>query len=277
MTEHANEITVTRIVLAIDTSPHGRAALEFAAELAAQLSAELQGLFVEDLDLLRLSDLPFASEVSYPTAAPRRLDRARVERALKQSAEEVRRELSQAATRRHLRWSFQVTQGQLIQTTLAAATEGDVLIVGVASRLPRMILPAAGSAGVAGAAGRGGSSRREPAWPVLVAYDGSNAGRRALAAAARLRGGTDHDLLVAISAPRQEDAPELRREASEWLRQRKIHAEIYPGNVTRGATLRDIARDERAGLIVLNRDNRLLDEAALKTLLDDAAFPVVLV
>ena len=44
---------VERILVAIDTSPYGRSAMEAAAELAAEFQAELLGLFVEDVSLLR--------------------------------------------------------------------------------------------------------------------------------------------------------------------------------------------------------------------------------
>ncbi len=71
MNRPAEEPKKNRILVAIDTSPHGRAALEAAADLAAASSAELCGLFVEDLNLLRLAGLPFAHEIEFASATPR--------------------------------------------------------------------------------------------------------------------------------------------------------------------------------------------------------------
>ena len=58
-----HEAASRRILVAIDTSPHGSAALEAAARLATELRAELEGLFIEDINLLRLAGLPFAREI----------------------------------------------------------------------------------------------------------------------------------------------------------------------------------------------------------------------
>ncbi|MBK7177644.1 MAG: universal stress protein [Chloroflexi bacterium] len=57
---------IQRILVALDASPHSLAALEAAIDLAERLDAELQGLFVEDINLLRLAQLPFARELRYP-------------------------------------------------------------------------------------------------------------------------------------------------------------------------------------------------------------------
>ena len=51
-----------RILVALDASPRSLAALSTAGALAAELDAELSGLFVEDINLQRLLALPFARE-----------------------------------------------------------------------------------------------------------------------------------------------------------------------------------------------------------------------
>ena len=47
-----------RILVAVDASPHSLAALDAALRLAADLEAEIIGLFVEDINLLRLAGMP---------------------------------------------------------------------------------------------------------------------------------------------------------------------------------------------------------------------------
>ena len=51
--------TPRRILVALDASAHSHAALAAAVALAARLHAEIEGLFVEDINLLRLAELPF--------------------------------------------------------------------------------------------------------------------------------------------------------------------------------------------------------------------------
>ena len=53
MTEDRRHLAIRRILVALDTSPHSQAAMEAAIELAARFEAELAGMFVEDVNLLR--------------------------------------------------------------------------------------------------------------------------------------------------------------------------------------------------------------------------------
>jgi K+-sensing histidine kinase KdpD len=69
-----------RVVVALDASANSRATLRAAAQLALQLQAELEGLFIEDDNLLRLCNLPFSQEVGLFSATARRLDSGAIER-----------------------------------------------------------------------------------------------------------------------------------------------------------------------------------------------------
>jgi nucleotide-binding universal stress UspA family protein len=72
--EQGGGFTVRRIVVAVDSSPHAQAALDAAAALAARMHAELEGLFVEDIDLLNLAALPFGREFNMATGQARPFD-----------------------------------------------------------------------------------------------------------------------------------------------------------------------------------------------------------
>ena len=76
-----------RILVSLDTSDRGRAALEAAVRLALSTNAELQGLFVEDEDLVRLASLPFSREIELASASPRELQSINMERSLRVAAE----------------------------------------------------------------------------------------------------------------------------------------------------------------------------------------------
>ena len=58
------ETTIRRSLVAVEPSAQGQAALDAAARMAARLQAELVGLYVEDVELLRLAQFPFAREFS---------------------------------------------------------------------------------------------------------------------------------------------------------------------------------------------------------------------
>ena len=55
---------IERVVVALDAVSENRATIDTAARLAARWRARLHGVFVEDDDLLRLANLPFARQVS---------------------------------------------------------------------------------------------------------------------------------------------------------------------------------------------------------------------
>lgn len=117
-----------RIVVLLDASAAGKAALAAAAARAAELEAELLAVFVEDVDLLHLAGLPFAREIGFPSATRRELDASAMERALRQIADEARRSVAEIAKRMPLQWSFQIARGALSTQMLAAAAEADLVI-----------------------------------------------------------------------------------------------------------------------------------------------------
>lgn len=182
--------TVRRILLALD-SAQDAGALELAAELAALLQGTLQGVFVENADLLRLARLPFTHEISLGSAAVRRLEAAQLERDLRAQAERVRRLLENHALRHRIEWSFRIERGALT-ATLAASDGADIVILGRSNAPER--------------AQRGAA-------PVLTAYDGSAAAGHALDTAVELTGNPD-ELLVLLPAAR---AAELRPAAAAQL------------------------------------------------------------
>lgn len=118
---------VDRILVALDNSPQGQAALRTAAQLAAQLQGELEGVFVEDDNLLRLCDLPFCQEVGLFSATPRPLDSRSVERQLRGLATSLRQSLAQVAGAMHIPWSFRVARGCVADELLAAAENAFLL------------------------------------------------------------------------------------------------------------------------------------------------------
>ena len=89
-----------RILVAVDASPHSLAALDAALRLAADLEAEVIGLFVEDINLLRLAGMPFASEVRTSSAATYELSSGGMEAGMRAQAARARRLVQQARRRR---------------------------------------------------------------------------------------------------------------------------------------------------------------------------------
>ena len=175
MTEAGTGPLLRRILVALDAGERSEDALDEAACLAAALQAELVGLFVEDTELLQAAELPVTQIVSHQARAPGALDAATMRRALKIWSATSREAVAAAASRWHVRWSYQVARGALAEQLLAEATERDVVAFSSAGILRRaravaMAPPAPGRRSISLYLAR---RRGQPGRPVVVLYQGA--------------------------------------------------------------------------------------------------------
>ncbi len=262
MNDTGEEIAIRRILVALDTSSRGLVALETAADLATDMHAELQGLFVEDESLFRLAGLPFAQEILYSSAVARQMDLAAIERSWRVRAEELRRQFAELAERLRVKWSFDILRGRIVKQALAAAADADLLLIVRENRSP----PAPAF-----------TRRAAAPRPILVIYEGTPAGRRALITAARLVQDTGNRIGVLIAACDEGETEQLQEACAKFLHERNTPAVIEGSCITSGGQLVDTVRRRRAKLLLLSRDCSLLDEATIEQLVDDADCPVGLV
>jgi len=123
-------VRVRRILVALDGSPESRATLATAARLGSAAGAELSGLFVEDIELLRLAGLPFAREAGVSSGVFRRLETTDIERRFRVAAERARAALHEATLPAALRSSFRVSRGRVVPELLTAARDADMVATG---------------------------------------------------------------------------------------------------------------------------------------------------
>jgi hypothetical protein len=140
MARARSALKVRRIAVVLEPGASADTVLEAAAALAARMEAELEGLFVEDMDLLHLAALPFAREIGIASAMARALDAANIERWMRTVAEDVRRALAAAAGRSTLRWSFRVTRGSPLAELCAAAAAADLVLTAHGNALNVVLL-----------------------------------------------------------------------------------------------------------------------------------------
>ncbi|MDH3900470.1 MAG: universal stress protein, partial [Gammaproteobacteria bacterium] len=119
MAPATEQASIRHIVVTLDASEPGRSALETAVRLAAILGAELEGIFVEDINLIRLAGLPFLREVRPWSLGEETISTQRMQRELRTLARHAERMLEQAAREMGVPWSFQVWRGRAGAETLA--------------------------------------------------------------------------------------------------------------------------------------------------------------
>jgi nucleotide-binding universal stress UspA family protein len=279
MSEKAEDRTVRRILVAVDASRNSQAALRAAAELAAALEAEVQGLFVEDVDLLRLASSPIALEIQYPLGQAHHLDELRMERELKAQAVRARDMIETLCNAHQIEWSFRVVRGQVTSTILAAALDADILSLGMASSsiLRRVPIGSTARAAMETAPCCVMLSRREGrvGTPVAVAFDGSTASGQALLLAARIAVRKRGYLAVLILAGTAAEARHLQVQASGQLQESEVIARFRLLPEFTVARLSDSLHFLKAGLLVTAASS--LSASALDTLLGQIACPMLLV
>lgn len=266
------ERTVRRILVALDASRASEDALSAAAALAERLGAELTGLFVEDVNLLRLAGLPFVRQIRLSAGAWQPLEPGVLEEQLRAMAARAREALAQAAGLHRITWSFRVARGGVSMEVLAAAGKADLLVLGVAGhRLTggpgETALTAASRAPISVLVlSRGAKMGR----PLLVVQDGSPGAERALAVAHHLEEAMG-EMTVLVAAPTREEADTAAAGLRERLGRRDLRV-VWIG----GAGLSEVLESALPGaLLVVGAESAVLEGDA-ERLLAQARCPVLL-
>ncbi len=274
------DLTIRRVLVALDASPHSVAALEAAVDLAGRFQAELEALFVEDINLLRLAELPFAHELGSFSATRRRLDTAEMERQFRAQTVRIRRIFSSATRHSEISCTFRVSRGAVVPEVLRAATGTDVVILGRSgwSVVPRRRLGSTVRAILREAPGMTlilqHGTRLEP--PVLVVYDGSPLGHKALETAATMVADGE-TLTVLILADGMGRAKELHAAVEAWQKDQDLEVQYRALTESSVPKLTRTIQAEAGGTLVLPGRIALFEEEAMLMLLDEVDVPVLLV
>ena len=273
-----------RVLVAFDgAADEDVAAVETAAAFAARLRADLLGLFIEDIDLARLAEHPGLATICARQAGGPRLGAEHLKTALKAQLARTRQAMERAAERQRIRADFEVRRGRLIAEILSAAAPADLVIIGWRGG-PATSVVAPGTSATAVLAALSEASVRfvlvprpaaGPGGPVLVAYDGSAAGRDGLSAAVEI-GGAEAGIEVVLLAHRLDEVEARQREARQVLSEagmsRGSFIHLRDGG---GGDLLRIARTRRAALMVVPVG--LLDAAGAKQIIERAPCSLLLV
>ena len=272
---------VRRIVVAIERAADATAALEEAAGLAARFHAELEGVFVQDINLVRLAGLPVGREIQFLTGQVRDFTADALEAETRAQEFAARRAVAAAAARARVTYAFRTARGQVDVEVLSAADSGDLLVLGAGERSPW-------SRARLGPAARAAAERAprsvliskpgtRTAGVPLVCYDGSVGSRRALEAGLRIFGAHEGRLAVLILADDASDAETLRREVEERLTPLGVGCRFLHGSRPSAREVCALASESGAGVLVMAADCPTLDEPYREEVLESVACAVLIV
>lgn len=275
-----SERTIRRILVALDASPYSEAALEAAAQLAVTFGAEVRGLFVEDINLLRSADLPVAREVQSFALPAQTMSTRRISRQLKRQAEKARRALLEVARQTEIEHEFSVVRGRVSAKLLEAASDADLITLGKASApwssrrklgstAREVLQKASAPVLVLREALRHGQ-------PIIAYYDGTDSAEAALKLAAALaRRGEASLLTVLLPADDANEIQRLRDAVRERYARSVPRLQVHPLTQIEAARLATVVQANDQSLVVLPAESPPLRDANLQQFLYEVNSPVL--
>ena len=249
-----------RVLVAVNPAARDLGALELAAELASRTQAHLLALFVEDENLFKLAELPFARELDRASGYLRPLESGAVARAMQADAERVREVLVSTSRSRRISWELKVVRGHYVACAIHEAGQHDPVFLSDAGLVvvDGRRRPSAGHAG---------------ARPVWVLFDGSPAAGRAVDMACEVC--RERQLRLIAVLP-EGSADTLRRQVADRVGTGlDLEFRQLPGG-DRPAVSMAAAR-EACGLLLVPRGADMASEQETERFLKGLRCPLVLV
>lgn len=117
------------IRVALDSATASPLLVSAAVHLAAEMGAVIEGLLIEDINLIRLSALPFSRLIGSHSQTEEMIAEARMERDLKVHARKMERLLTETALRENVESSFRIVRGTVEREIRAAAAGAGLLAI----------------------------------------------------------------------------------------------------------------------------------------------------
>jgi nucleotide-binding universal stress UspA family protein len=261
--------TIRRIVVTLDNAESGRPLVEIAVRLAAVLGAELEGVFIEDINLIRLSELPFLREIKTGSLVEEMISTQGMQRDLRALARQAERMLLQAAQASGIGCSFRVWRGRVTAETLSSSFEADVISLRGGGAITayqtqsilRMRAPA----------------RQQVLNTVNVLFSGSPAAERALAAACQLAENLAAEINVLL-ADMQTPATDLEARARDIVAGHHLAVHFIPlTEISLAALTQAVGICGRPTVLIAGVDHPLFNQLGLGACLETLTCPVLFV
>ncbi|MCB0012265.1 MAG: universal stress protein [Anaerolineales bacterium] len=248
--------TDIQILVALDGSADSLFALRSALALAVALEGKLVGLFVEDLNLIRLAALPFARELHLTTARFRPLSGPMIQGDIRMQASRMQRIFRAEVVAAGVPGEWRIVRGFVPDAVLTAAHEADLLVLGRSGQpaLRRISLGSTARAAVLEATRSIFLARQAPASPhrLIVTFDHTARSWHALRLAAALAGGGE--ILLLLLTDSGDEAAAWQRQLENWLARQELTAayrQLAPLTLTR---LLNLIQQEHCEILVIGNE-----------------------
>ena len=267
------ETIIQRVAIALDACHQSSQALQAAAEMAASLQAELEGIFIEDINLIRLAELPFTREIRPFSMTEETVDVKRMEQELRSLARQQQQKLELVAREKGIRCSFRIRRGQIKAELMNAVTEVNVLTLCRPVHMSGMF----GRETIGDTTSTAAYPMQQARSSVTVIFGSAQNENNALLAAARLAGRLDTDISVLLTADSDIETGDLQRQAETIL-----ETQTQPVNYIRlaGKQISDLVIatvSSNNQVLLVNSNNTLVTGGQLWPYLEQVFCPVLIV
>lgn len=255
--EHPEEV---RILL--DNQRSQLESLTAAAALARMMNVRLQGLYIEEENLLRAADLNLSREISLWSAQERHMTGESIERMLRANARHKQKELEQVARKEKVEYSFQIIRGGRVRWIQESVNTSGVLFIGGKDMAPRRYQHL-----------KYCSYRKDL---LQVVFSGSPASERALKTAVQIAELDKRPLLILTTVGESADELILREQINILL-EKRLKTTISIETRSKEDVLSSLRKRQVHMLIIPSDIDWAQDEKQLEKLLQQVHCPVILV
>ncbi len=253
------------VLIVVDTAAPLQPLFEQALATARRLDLQVQALLVEDHNLVRLAELPFATEVDRYSGVARRIERGQIDRAMRRQTQRAQAMLADLARQHSVSVAATTVRGQYLSEALAAALKANIAFL---YRQGYRRLQGSGSRAALVAA----------AAPVWLYFDGSADAEKALQFGLQLCGANHSALKLIIPAATDKRFAALRQQAEALIHAASAdHVLNESVQLKRRQQLPRLLREEPQSLLILARNSKLVANPQARNTLDEITGPVVLV
>jgi len=272
-------ITLRRILVALDTSRHSRAALETAAKLAKVSKAEIRGLFVQDAYWHKVGELSFISEVSELTGSVRPIQHKNIEEQVRVLEYRIKRMMQEIIGQSEIPHTWETTRGTIEDEILAAAEEADLITIGRAGHSKKKRLGKTART-IIEKADKPVLLLKEGVTlghPVVVVYDGSSESRHGLEIALSIAREQESKLIViALGNDPSAARTERDREIEKVIERAEPNIDVIVQKSMDISEFTASVNRKHCGLLVISKNQPILEKISLNDLLDLLSCPILL-
>lgn len=274
------ELTIQRILVAVDNSKKSVAALEAAAILARLTKANIEGLYVQEERWHSLDDRPAATLIDGLTGKAQTLEKNGLKHEAELIAQRLKKQLRSYSRRHKVKHQWKSVRGKAIEEILKASKKADLITIGCRSNamLQQKKLGSTTKAII-----------KQTNKPVLVltdklllnrtiavVYDGSKESKRSLKMGLYIAQKKKSSLFVFAVNNRKHNRNSELKKIEQLVDKATVPVKVATFNRPTIGSFIHIMKRQRPGLILISKKQPLLNDESLENILHYLNYSILL-